>query len=41
MVDASEESVLEALEAGQRYRATSIDVPDRQEVAHSRAVSAR
>jgi RNA polymerase sigma-B factor len=31
MVGASEESVLEALEAGQRYRATSIDVPDRQD----------
>jgi RNA polymerase sigma-B factor len=29
--DVSEESVLEALEAGQRYRTASIDAPDRQE----------
>jgi RNA polymerase sigma-B factor len=29
--DASEESVLEALEAGHRYRTASIDAPDRQE----------
>ena len=28
---ASEEAVLEALEAGQGYRTSSIDVPDRQE----------
>jgi RNA polymerase sigma-B factor len=31
LVDASEESVLEALEAGQRYRTTSIDAPNRQD----------
>ncbi len=31
IVDASEESVLEAMEAGQHYRTTSIDAPDRQE----------
>jgi RNA polymerase sigma-B factor len=31
LVDASEESVLEAMEAGQRYRTTSIDAPDRQD----------
>jgi RNA polymerase sigma-B factor len=31
LVDASEESVIEAMEAGQRYRTTSIDAPDRQE----------
>jgi RNA polymerase sigma-B factor len=31
LVGASEESVLEALEAGQRYRTASIDAPDRQE----------
>jgi RNA polymerase sigma-B factor len=31
VVDASEESVLEAMEAGQRYRTTSIDAPDRQD----------
>lgn len=31
LVDASEESVLEALEAGQRYRTTSIDAPSRQD----------
>jgi RNA polymerase sigma-B factor len=31
MTGASEEAVLEALEAGQSYRATSIDAPDRQE----------
>ena len=30
-VGASEESVLEALEASQRYRTASIDAPDRQE----------
>lgn len=30
-VGASEEAVLEALEAGQGYRTSSIDVPDRQE----------
>jgi RNA polymerase sigma-B factor len=30
-VGASEESVLEALEAGQRYRTASIDAPDRQD----------
>jgi RNA polymerase sigma-B factor len=31
LVDASEESVLEAMEAGQRYRTTSIDAPNREE----------
>jgi RNA polymerase sigma-B factor len=31
VVDASEESVLEAMEAGQHYRTTSIDAPDRQD----------
>ncbi len=31
LVDASEESVLEAMEAGQRYRTTSIDAPNRQD----------
>jgi RNA polymerase sigma-B factor len=31
LVDASEESVLEAMEAGQHYRTTSIDAPDRQD----------
>jgi RNA polymerase sigma-B factor len=31
LVDASEESVLEAMEAGQRYRTSSIDAPDRQD----------
>jgi RNA polymerase sigma-B factor len=30
-VGTSEESVLEALEAGQRYRTASIDAPDRQD----------
>jgi RNA polymerase sigma-B factor len=30
-VGANEESVLEALEAGQRYRTASIDAPDRQD----------
>jgi len=30
-VDASEESVLEAMEAGQHYRTTSIDAPNRQD----------
>jgi RNA polymerase sigma-B factor len=30
-VDSSEEAVLEALEAGQSYRTSSIDAPDRQE----------
>ncbi len=30
-VGASEESVLEAMEAGQRYRTASIDAPDRQD----------
>jgi RNA polymerase sigma-B factor len=30
-VDASEESVLEAMEAGQRYRTTSIDAPNHQD----------
>jgi RNA polymerase sigma-B factor len=31
LLDASEEAVLEAMEAGQRYRTTSIDAPDRQD----------
>ena len=31
LIDASEESVLEAMEAGQHYRTTSIDAPDRQD----------
>jgi RNA polymerase sigma-B factor len=31
LLDASEESVIEAMEAGQRYRTTSIDAPDRQD----------
>lgn len=31
LVDASEESVLEAMEAGQRYRTTSIDAPNHQD----------
>jgi RNA polymerase sigma-B factor len=31
LLDSSEESVLEAMEAGQRYRTTSIDAPDRQD----------
>ena len=31
LVDASEESVLEAMEAGQRYRTSSIDAPNREE----------
>ena len=31
LVDASEESVLEAMEAGQHYRTTSIDAPDRED----------
>jgi RNA polymerase sigma-B factor len=31
LLDTSEESVLEAMEAGQRYRTASIDAPDRQD----------
>ncbi len=31
LVDASEESVLEAMEAGQHYRTTSIDAPNRED----------
>ncbi len=36
LVDASEESVLEAMEAGQHYRTTSIDAPNHQEGTLSR-----
>jgi RNA polymerase sigma-B factor len=35
LLDVSEESVLEAMEAGQRYRTASIDAPDRNDGALS------